>query len=63
VSPWRPVVLRRSLLHLARIWHGRWLLAVEQGAGHDDALDLVGAFVDLGDFSRVHIDHAIGCEN
>lgn len=27
-------------------------LAVEQRPGHDDALDLVGAFVDLGDFSR-----------
>ncbi len=26
-------------------------LAVEQGAGHDEALDLVGALVDLGDLS------------
>jgi hypothetical protein len=26
-------------------------LAVEQGAGHDEALDLIGAFVDLGDLS------------
>ena len=27
-------------------------LVFEQGAGHHDALDLVGAFVNLGDFSR-----------
>jgi hypothetical protein len=26
-------------------------LALEQGAGHDHALDLVGAFVDLGDLA------------
>jgi hypothetical protein len=26
VSPWLPAVLRRSSLHLARIWHGRWLV-------------------------------------
>src|SRR6185437_4334345 len=29
-------------------------LAVEQGAGHDDALDLVGALVDLSDFRVAH---------
>jgi hypothetical protein len=26
-----------------------WISAVQQLAGHDDALDLVGALVDLGD--------------
>ena len=34
-------------------------LGVEQGAGHDDALDLVGAFIDLGDLSPGTADVAI----
>ena len=37
----------------------RVLLAVEQGAGHDEALDLVGAFVDLGDLLPGTADLAI----
>jgi hypothetical protein len=34
-------------------------LAVEQGTGHDHALDLVGALVDLGDLSPAPLDLAV----
>jgi hypothetical protein len=38
-------------------------LAVEQGAGHHQALDLVGALVDLGDLSPGGADLVIYREN
>jgi hypothetical protein len=34
-------------------------LVVEQSAGHDETLDLVGAFVDLGDLSLGRADLVI----
>src|SRR5690606_30259574 len=39
-----------------------WRSALEQGAGHDDPLDLVGALVDLGDLGVAHhaLDREVG---
>ena len=38
-------------------------VAVERGAGHDEALDLAGSLVDLGDLSPVSADLAVYQEN